>query len=300
MKVPHPFPYQGSKRIIAPEILKFFPDDVELLIEPFCGASAISIASAAFSLAKKYHLNDINTPLMKLWEMLLSNPEELSNKYEKLWNDQVHDKKAFFLKIRREFNTSHKPEHLLYLLARIVKGAVRYSSNGEFNQSADNRRSGMRPNAMRHQLLGVSTLLARKTTISSSDYKDLLCNINQKDLVYMDPPYQGTSFTRDHRYLNGLCVNEFIDWLKLLNRQNVSYIISYDGKTGTKEYGQRLPDQLNLKHYYIHAGRSSQATLLGRSDETFESLYISPALNQRLGNSINTRFQKPEQHVLAF
>jgi len=39
-----------------------------------------------------------------------------------------------------------------------------------------------------------------------------------------------------------------------------------------------LPEHLNLIKIAIHAGRSSQATLLGRDDITIESLYLSPAL----------------------
>ena len=33
-----------------------------------------------------------------------------------------------------------------------------------------------------------------------------------------------------------------------------------------------------MKKVELHAGRSSQATLLGRNDVTIESLYLSPAL----------------------
>ena len=43
-------------------------------------------------------------------------------------------------------------------------------------------------------------------------------------------------------------------------------------------YGKPLPAKLNLTLVEIEAGRSSQATLLGRSEMTVESLYLSPAL----------------------
>ena len=46
MNVPHPIPYQGSKRGIARLILKYFPDDVDTLIEPFAGSAAVSLAVA--------------------------------------------------------------------------------------------------------------------------------------------------------------------------------------------------------------------------------------------------------------
>jgi DNA adenine methylase len=224
----------------------------------------------------------LNAPLTILWREILNNPAGLADTYEALWQDQHPDKKDFFLKIRQKFNKTHQPELLLYLLARIVKGAVRYSSDGAFNQSADNRRAGMRPGTMRQQLLGVSRLLSKKTTVSSSDFRKVLDTCVEQDLVYMDPPYQGTSFTRDHRYCGGLLLEDFVSSLERLNENNISYIISYDGYTGNKAHGKALPQHLMLKHLLIDAGRSSQSTLLGGSEKTVESLYLSPALVTRL------------------
>lgn len=284
INVPHPFPYQGSKRGIAKYILPYFPSDVKCLIEPFCGAGAVSIAAAAHELAEKFVLNDLNKPLMDLWSEILDRSSVLCDEYERQWYEQQSDPKAYFFKVRDEFNKTHNPHQLLYLLARIVKGSVRYSSDGQFNQSADNRRFGMKPNTMRMNIFGVSALLGDKTTINSVDFRQVIKNANENDLIYMDPPYQGTSFTRDRRYFNGLSYEEFVDTLSCMNEQNLSYIISYDGITGEKIHGKPLPSGLHLKHLHINAGRSSQATLLGNNHETIESLYLSPSLVCRLEN----------------
>jgi DNA adenine methylase len=48
--------------------------------------------------------------------------------------------------------------------------------------------------------------------------------------------------------------------------------------TGTKAYGPALPDELGMTRLLLHAGRSSQATLNGRTEATIESLYLSPGL----------------------
>lgn len=45
-KTPHIVQYQGSKRILAPQILRYFPLRFERLIEPFAGMAAITIAVA--------------------------------------------------------------------------------------------------------------------------------------------------------------------------------------------------------------------------------------------------------------
>lgn len=300
--IPHPFPYQGSKRGIAKFILPYFPSDVQSLVEPFCGASAVSISAAAHGLARRFALNDLNKPLTDLWVKIIDNPHALCDEYERLWTEQQSDPKAYFFKVRDEFNRTHNAFQLLYLLARIVKGSVRYSADGQFNQSADNRRSGMRPNAMRKNILGVSALLKNKTTISAVDFRQAVETATTSDLIYMDPPYQGTSLTRDRRYLNGLPYEEFSTALAHMNERNLSYIISYDGITGEKTHGRVLPSSLHLEHLHIHAGRSSQATLLGNNQETIESLYLSPALVRRLerDGSPMKQHRDSKQQTIAF
>lgn len=278
--LPHPFPYQGSKRKIAGDILKYFPANVDRLIEPFCGAAAVSIAAMGNNLAKKIVLNDLNEPLMDLWEEILRQPHQLSDGYEQLWHEGA--KGDCFYRVREEFNISHEPRLLLYLLARIVKGSVRYSHQGTFNQSADNRRKGMRPKVMRQNILGVANLLADITTLSSVDFSVIVNQAKEDDLIYMDPPYQGTSRTKDHRYLRGVAYDDFVSALFSLNERGASYIVSYDGATGEKKHGKWLPKALSLKHLFVHAGRSTQSTLLGGREETIESLYLSPALVERL------------------
>ena len=281
-QVPHPFPYQGSKRIVARYILPFIPQDVTRIVEPFCGSAAVSIAAASRRLASSFWLNDIDPALMTLWSWILEHPGELTSGYEQLWNAQHPNRKVFFFKIRDEFNTTHQPHHLLYLLARIVKGSVRYSSQGLFNQGPDNRRSGMRPAKMRRQVLGVSSLLRQRTKLTAQDFREIIPLMDIGDLVYLDPPYQGTSFTRDHRYYTGVNYDDLIDALSLMNEMRVSYILSYDGRTGDKSHGRPLPVTLDLTHYDVHAGRSSQSTLLGDNHQTVESLYLSLALVRRL------------------
>jgi DNA adenine methylase len=91
----------------------------------------------------------------------------------------------------------------------------------------------------------------------------------------MDPPYQGVCGERDSRYFTGIKHEEFVEEIKKLISKNISFLISYDGKCGNKIYGNEIPIKNGIKHIELNAGRSTQATLLGRNDITFESLYIS-------------------------
>ncbi|MHB8519274.1 MAG: DNA adenine methylase [Limisphaerales bacterium] len=285
MKVPHPIPYQGSKRNLAAQILACCPSEVDTLIEPFAGSGAITLATAARGLAHRFHLNDLNEPLMDLWRMIIGEPHELARQYEVIWRAQHDDRREYYDTIREEFNRGRKPHHFLYLLARCVKAAVRYNADGEFNQSPDNRRMGALPETMREQILGASFLLKGKTDCTAEDYKSVVARASAADLVYLDPPYQGVCGERDPRYLKGVLFDEFVDVLQGLNARDLSYIVSYDGRTGDKVHGRSLPRELRLRHIELDAGRSPQETLLGRAAVTYESLYLSPALTERLNLS---------------
>lgn len=255
---------------------------METLHEPFAGSAAISLAAAAHKRAKRFHINDLNKPLVDLWRAIINTPDKLSGEYDGLWHEQLDDPKAFYRDIRDKFNLTGRPDYFLYLLARCVKASVRYNANGEFNQSPDNRRRGAAPATMRDQLLGASYLLKGKTSFSSKNYRDVVLHASREDLVYMDPPYQGVCGNRDTRYLASVQFCEFVEVLEQLNEKHIRYIVSYDGRTGQKIHGVRLPEHLNLTHMELNAGRSTQATLLGREDATFEALYLSPALADEL------------------
>ena len=277
--IPQPIPYQGSKRQLAPSILPYFPKDFLRIVEPFAGSAAITIAAASQYLVTKYWINDAHLPLIDLWREIIERPGKISLAYSRLWNAQLENEREFFNQIRSRFNQSHRPADFLYLLARCVKASIRYNSNGEFNNTPDNRRKGARPTEMRFRIEQVSSLLRGRTKITSWDYKKVLNECTENDLVYMDPPYQGVCCNRDQRYLPKIVHEEFCEELEKLNERNIRYIISYDGRTGDKSYGQPMPDYLELTRIELRAGRSAQATLLGRSDVTYESLYLSPNLS---------------------
>ncbi|USK78939.1 Dam family site-specific DNA-(adenine-N6)-methyltransferase [Peribacillus frigoritolerans] len=289
MQMPHPIPYQGSKRNIAKDILPYIPIGTHTMIESFAGSAAISIAAGYQHKVEKFILSDLNSPLMEIWKQIVNEPLVLSENYKKLWEEQLGQEKEFYLKVREEFNKNPRPDQLLYLLARCVKNAVRYNDKGEFNQGSDNRRKGRKPDKMEREIMGAHKILSTRTELYSIDYTEVNLKAEQNDVIYMDPPYQGT-VKSSKRYIKGLELDSFISHLEDLNDRNLSYIISFDGRTGEKIYGEKLPNHLQLKHIEVNAGRSSQATLLGRSDETVESVYLSQALVERLQNN--------NQHVL--
>lgn len=281
-RIPHIVQYQGSKRILAPQILQYMPDRFNRLIEPFAGMAAISVAAAYENKTSSFHINDLNAALVGMLQFAIEHPQELIDAYSKVWEEQFlygDDHVQHFYVVRERFNSGEEtPENMLYLLARCVKGAVRYGKNGNFNQSPDKRRHGTNPKTLAPNVYAISHLLNGKATFSSLDYHEILEMAQPGDLVYMDPPYQGVSNVRDNRYFAGVQFDEFAKSIEILERKGIDYLISYDGECGGKEYGEELPSSLHCQKILLNAGLSSQAILLGKKSTTFEALYISEAL----------------------
>ena len=267
-------------------------------MEPFAGSAAITLAAAARSLAHRYLIADLNELVGRNYGVLLSNRlKSCARHHETLWRAQHEDRRRCTTAFAKNSNRTGKPDRFLYLLARCVKASVRYNADGEFNQSPDNRRMGARPATMRQHILGASQLLRGKSACLASDYKEILAQATPDDLVYLDPPYQGVCGERDPRYLQGVLFHEFVEVLETLNYRDIKYLVSYDGRTGERVHGRKLPPGLRLHHVELHAGRSSQATLLGREEMTIESLYLSPALAESL--NLARRYPGPSAKQLT-
>ena len=282
-KAPHVVQYQGSKRILAPQILQYMPRKFNRLLEPFSGMAAVSIAVAVEKRAERYIIIDLNEPVVQLLKLAVEKPSELVKKYETVWSEQFEYRDGHvehFYYVRDKFNSGEKsPENMLYLLARCVKGSVRYGRNGKFNQSPDKRRHGTNPKNIAENVYAISTLMKDKVSFSALDYQEVFEMAQPGDLVYMDPPYQGVTNKRDNRYLSGVEFDDFAEAIETLNKKGVDYLVSYDGECGGKEYGKELPKELNCTKILLNAGISTQATLLGKRNTTYEALYVSKNLS---------------------
>jgi DNA adenine methylase len=273
--VPHPIPYQGSKRRLALAILSHVADNhYKRLVEPFAGSAAVTLAAAKYSKAASFLIADRLEPLVELWQRIIEGPESIADGYEALWYRERERPIDEYYAVRSEFNADRDPAKLLYLLARCVKNAVRFNPSGEFNQSPDKRRKGTHPDAMRTELIAAHRLLVGKASTMCGDFFDVFKAAEAGDFFYLDPPYQGTSEGRDSRYIGGVSRERMIEGLEMLNAKGVPFVLSYDGYCGERTYGDRLPSEL-ASRILLDVGRSSQATLNGEDHVTIESLYIS-------------------------
>ena len=286
--LPHPIPYQGSKRKLAPVIGRYLPERIRVFYEPFAGSAAMTVYAAYHRRAERFIVADSFAPMVALLRSIVEEPERTAARYREVWEGQQEGDHGFFNEVRRRYNEERNPVDLLYLICRCVKNAVRFNSYGCFTQSVDKRRLGMRPDKMLSAMTGVSFILRGRTEFRLGDWEETSADAGPDDFVYMDPPYLGTSIGRDKRYHRQIMREELVRGLETLRRRNVPFALSYDGMTGGREYGPPLPESLGLIRLLLHAGTSSQSTLSGRNEETVESLYVTPGLAGSVSDEVSS------------
>lgn len=296
-KLPHPIPYQGSKRNLAPLIATYIPAEIDTWFEPFTGSAAMSIWAAHHRRPKRIVLGDSLEPICALWRAILEHPERTAKRYAEIWHGQKEGDWEYFNRVRERYNSERDPVDLLYLICRCVKNAVRFNGKGRFTQSHDKRRLGMHPEKMTRAITGASMVLRGRTEVRHGDWLATTADAGPRDFNYMDPPYLGTTIGRDKRYAEQLPFERLVAGLKVLLERGVPFALSYDGQTGLKVYGPPLPDELGLTRLLLHAGKSSQATLSGRSEDTIESLYLSPGLGRPTAEIIKLKRAEAAQEI---
>lgn len=277
-RLPHPVPYQGSKRALAQRIGLCVPRDVDVWFEPFAGSAAMTLWALEARIARHYVIADVLAPITALWRSIIEAPEETGQRYREIWGGQRPGDRGYFNAVRTRYNAEGNPVDLLYLICRCVKNAVRFNAAGHFTQSVDQRRLGMAPQRMATAIAAASALMRGRTEVRHGDWLETTADAGLRDFLYLDPPYLGTTVGRDRRYVRQLQQADLIAGLEGLRARGVRFALSYDGMTGGRTYGAPLPEALGLTRLLLDAGTSAQATLSGRSERTVESLYLSPGL----------------------
>ena len=296
-RLPHPIPYQGSKRRLASLIGTYLPCEINTFFEPFAGSAAMSIYAAFHKRASNFVIADSLEPMVSLLQAIVEQPNLTAARYRHVWEGQMESGPGYFNEVRDRYNDERDPIDLLYLICRCVKNAVRFNREGRFTQSVDKRRLGMRPDKMRSAVQGVSSILGGTVQFRVGDWRETLVDAGPGDFVYMDPPYLGTSVGRDKRYHKQLMLEELVCGLEDLRRRRVPFALSYDGMTGGREYGPPLPEKLGLTRLLLHAGTSSQSTLSGRYEQTIESLYVTPGLTEPINGIVRENGEQPRLFV---
>ena len=228
----------GGKRQFIKKIDAFIPKDFKNYIEPFVGGGAVYFHIKQNGYGKgKSVINDLNSDLMAAYEAIRDYPEELMAKLD--WYKE-NSNEEFYKDVRTKQydNVLEKGARMIYLNKAGFNGMWRENSKGGFNVpygKDDNKNMYDRQN-----ILADSEVLKDKTIILSDDYKAALAHAKKGDFVFVDPPYDGTTFTtynkKDFKVQQQI---ELADELKKLDKKGVKFLTTNHNTDLIKElYGE--------------------------------------------------------------
>ena len=213
--------WAGGKTQLIPEIAKLMPHSLTekpfTFIEPFVGSGAVLFwVINHFPNLQKAVINDINTDLINVYQVIKQSPLPLIERLQKHQDTfiplaETASKKAYYYAQRERFNLRQADaiEHaalFIFLNKTCFNGLYRVNRNNEFNvPMGDYRKPTICDSA---NLLAVHQAL-QKVDILNGSYSDTLSAIDEEhNLFYFDPPYKPLSTTSS---FNAYAKNEFDD-----------------------------------------------------------------------------------------
>ncbi len=184
-----PLNYIGNKYRIISQIQKWFPKDIDTMLDLFCGGCDVSINTPA----KKHLANDINIYLIQILNEFKALGVDKSLAYIDEVIEKRHlskDNEKAYLKFRDMYNRSKRknPLDLYVLMCYSFNYQFRFNSAHEYNNPFGRARSSFNDTMRENLVLMISKL--DDIEFSSIDFLNFDYSILKAgDFVYADPPY---------------------------------------------------------------------------------------------------------------
>jgi DNA adenine methylase len=182
--------WAGAKTKLVGAIRDSAPLKSRRLIEPFVGSGAVALNLAC----EANLLADSNRDLIDVYSALQREGEQFITDCEELFTPENNCASAYYA-LRSEFNATadrrRKACLFIYLNRHGYNGLCRYNTRGGFNVPFGRY---VRPRLPRAALLGFHTVL-RNCVLLCADFRSVLAEAGEDDLVYCDPPYVPASAT---------------------------------------------------------------------------------------------------------
>ena len=178
--------WAGNKTAIMSELKKHLLDGPRL-VEPFAGSCAVMMATDY----PYYLIADINPDLINLYQVIKEDVNSFIHLVERIFSKFTTEEDYY--KCRQFFNTVplepiEKAAYFLFLNRHCYRGLCRYNQRGLFNVPYGNYK---KPYLPVDEIRAFAEKAVRATFICAS-YDETLAMLQAGDVVYCDPPYDGT------------------------------------------------------------------------------------------------------------
>lgn len=285
-----PIFYVGDKSKLLPQLLPYFPKDINRYVEPFLGGGVVSLNVQA----QKYQLSDDSMHLISVHKRLRelsqardligevcrrikihgltcsylgdSVAESLISKFPKTYFAEAN--REAFLRLRGAINSAQDPDPLdLYIL--VIYGfnrMWRFNKSGEFNIPVGNVDFNARTAGALSDFAEFHSK-HKNITYSTRDFRDSVTryDLGPNDFVYLDPPYLITQAEYNRRWQekNDQDLRQVFEFLHSKNvRVAMSNVLRYrDNKNTNLERWARKFRIIDVKSNYINRFDNKQKTI---------------------------------------
>lgn len=246
--------YIGNKYRIIDQITKFFPKDINVMADLFCGGCDVTINTRA----KKHFANDINYHVVDIFKELQKHEEQYVLGYIdatiKDWGLSKTNEEGY-LKFRDFCNETKHPLDLYILMCYSFNYQFRFNSKQEYNNPFGKNRSSFN-DVMRENLKKMMSRII-DVNFSEDEFRSFDYSIlNEGDFLYADPPYLITtgSYNDGKRGFTGWSEGEeyaLYEILDDLNSRGVKFALSNVSEHKGKK-NEILIDWKNQNKYHLH------------------------------------------------
>ena len=273
-----PLNYIGGKYKLLPQLMKYFPTDINTFVDLFSGGFNVGINVKS----NKTICNDINDFIINLYKELynhsVENVLERINTNIKVYGLSKKNESAY-KNFRIHYNETKDPIDLYTLTCYSFNYQFRFNNNREYNNPFGRNRSQFSENMKNNLILFSNKLKKMDIDFSSKEFdKVSIENLGQKDFIYCDPPYLITtgSYNDGNRGFKDWKEEEELKLYNFLDRANeknikfaLSNVIEHKGKENTllKEWSKKykviyLDNDYSNSSYNTKKGKSKEVLII--------------------------------------
>ena len=269
-----PLNYIGGKYKLLPQLMKYFPTDINTFVDLFSGGFNVGINVKS----NKTICNDINDFIIDLYKELYNSSVE--NVLDRI-NTNIKgyglskENASAYKKFRVHYNETKDPIDLYTLTCYSFNYQFRFNNNREYNNPFGRNRSQFSENMKNNLILFSDKLKNMNIEFSSKDFdKVSIENLGKDDFIYCDPPYLITtgSYNDGNRGFKDWKEEEEIklyNYLDKANEKNIKFALSNVMEHKGKE--NKLLKEWSKKYKVIYLdndySNSSYNTKKGKSKE---------------------------------
>jgi DNA adenine methylase len=206
----------GNKQRIAKDIIKYFPEH-KIYIEPFFGAGGMFFNKPK---AKYNMVNDIDSDVYNLYNVLLNNTEQLYNEFEQM---PIHTDLLKYWKQNKEADPIKKALRFIFLSNLIAPKTGDINRKGYYNQKEI---------GLQNMKASIDFIKTTSIRFFNEDFRLFIDRIMLKGeerpkedasmFIYCDPPYLKTANNYSHFFTE----QDSIDLFDVLEKKAVKFAMS--------------------------------------------------------------------------